>query len=165
MREMDYQTPQTGICKAENAVGMEPEHWPWPNEIPYTTPCQRSRIEVEAHIVNQQLQRIFAVLPNEAVNYGDDLPTSFARVETEIAKCISGCLTDVPPQKRDIAYVRSLLRDYKVVVPVRDGNPTVSLHRVHVILQDNFPGSCFCNLMNILLAGWMNTTTKVISFS
>jgi len=111
-----------------------------------------------------QLNRIFEVLQNESKECRDSLPISSELVEMEIAKCISKCLGDVPEQKRSIAHVQALLRKYKVVVPLRTGNHSVSLHKVHVILQDNYAGSYLCSLMNIMLAGFMGSETKVINF-
>jgi hypothetical protein len=162
---MDYHSPRKETYKAGNSAEMAPEHWPFPSETHDTSPYQESRIRVEGRRADQQLQRLLEVLQGELINYEGDLPTSSARVEKEIARCISECLADVDRQRKDIPYVQSLLRVYKVVLPHRDGKPTVSLHKVHVILQDNFPDSCLCKLMNILLADWMNTTTKVITFS
>lgn len=111
-----------------------------------------------------QLNRIFEVLQNELKESQDGLSISSERVEMEIAKCISQCLQDVPLQKRNISYVQALLRLYKVVVPLQNGNHSVSLHKVHMILQDNYADSCLCGLMNIFLAGFLKSETKVISF-
>ena len=112
------------------------------------------------------LNRIFEVLPNELIGYPDVLPTSFVRVEKEIARCIAGCLPDVPKQKRHISYIRPLVHDYKVLrlVQMNRQTPTVSLDRVHSLLQDNFPNSCFCRFLNIMISGFMNVQTKVITF-
>ncbi|WP_443937060.1 hypothetical protein [Pedobacter sp. MW01-1-1] len=111
-----------------------------------------------------QLLRIVEVLPNESTSYPDDLPTSFVAVEMAIAKHIYECLQDVPKRKRDISLLLTFLRLYKVVRFVPGKNPTVSLQQVHLILQDNYKGSSLCSLFNIFLAGFMVTTTKVITF-
>jgi hypothetical protein len=99
-----------------------------------------------------ELCRIFEVLRTESRDYQGDLPTSFERVENEIATGISECLADCPEQSRSIAAVQDLLRVYKVVLPLPSGSPSVSLFRIHLILQDNFEGSLLCKLFNILLA-------------
>ena len=153
-----------GTCKIENSAEMETKLWPQPYETDDKNHDRESQIEEEGHRAMLQLQKILAMLRIELTVRPDDLPTSFVVVETAIATCISECLTDVPAQKRSTSYILSLLRDNKVVVPVRDGNPTVSLHKVHVILQDNFPDSFLCMLMNIFLAEWLNTTSKVVTF-
>lgn len=111
----------------------------------------------------QQLQRIFDTQRNESAKYPDDLPTSFVDVEREIARCISGCLCDVPSRNRDISHIQSLLRDYKVVGFVPGQTPSVSLERVYLILQDNYAGSSLCGLFNIFLAEFHNVQTKVIT--
>lgn len=122
------------------------------------TPLQKYRQGIS------QLTRIFEVLQNEPKEYPPFFSISAENAEMEIARCISECLTDVPLRKRSISYVRALLRLNRVVVPLRTGNHCVSLHKVHVILQDNYAGSCLCNLMNIMLAGHLQSETKVIVF-
>lgn len=134
------------------------------NETACMIPDSQSDLFLEYLSGVHLLKQIFEVLPAESKGYPDDSATSFDDVEKEIARCISVCLRDVPSRKRCIDGIQSLLRGQRVVVPVRGQNPTTSLHRVHVILQDNFPGSCLCKLLNILLAGFMNTQTKVITF-
>jgi hypothetical protein len=161
----DSHNHQKEICKADNVKETAIMQWPQPYETDDKSHDRESLLEEEGHQAAIQLQRILAMKRIELEVRPDDLPTSFSDVEMEIAKCISICLTDVPEQMRNTSYVLSLLKVYKVVVPLQDGNPTVSLHMVHVLLQDNFQGSCLCKLMNILLAEWMNTTSKVITFS
>lgn len=113
--------------------------------------------------VSRQLQKIFEVQHNEVKGYHCDLPTSFAIVETEIAKCIAECLSDYPEQRRSIPFVLSLLKDYKVLVPVQGQNPSISLDKLYSILQDNFQDSYLCGLFNYFLAGRGNLQTKVIT--
>lgn len=109
------------------------------------------------------LHRIFEVQRNETASYPDDLPTSFASVETEIAKYISKCLADVAEHSRKISDIQALLRANRVVVLLRDQSCSVSLHRLHVILQDNYQDSCLCKLLNVFLAGFIFTKTTQIA--
>lgn len=113
-----------------------------------------------------QLHEIFEVLPNELVGCPGGLPTSFVRVERTLARCIAGCLPDVPEQNKGIDYLQSLLHAYKVVRLVRGyrKSPTVSLERVHSLLKDNYLDSCFCVFFDIMLSGYMGVRTKVITF-
>lgn len=113
---------------------------------------------------NQRLQRIAEMLLNELTINPDCLPTSLLAVERELAICISECLSDVPEQKRNTHRIQVLLHDYKVVVPLRGSGQTVSLNRIHLLCQDNYKNSCFCKLLNILLAGFMNCETLTIDF-
>lgn len=110
-----------------------------------------------------QLLKMFDMLPNESVNYQSDLPTSSVAVEIEIARCISTLLPDVDKPKSDIPYIQALLKSYRVVLPLSTKTQSVSLHQIHVLLQDNYPNSCFCLLMNILLAEWMGSKSKTIA--
>lgn len=142
----------------------EPARSPLSNEIYGMIPSRQHWLSVEYLRTVEWLHRIFEMRQSEVVNYEGDLPTSFVRVESEIARCISECLADVPAQKRSVSYIRSLVRDYRVVQLLPEGRHSVSLHKVHVILQDNFEGSCFCKLLNILLAGFMGSETKTIDF-
>lgn len=125
---------------------------------------QQSLLSIEYRQAALLLPRIFEVLQLEVVENRDDLPTSFVDVENEIAKCMQVCLKDAPVRKRRIEYIQSLVADYRVVSVVLGKNPSVSLHKVHLIVQDNFPNSSLCLLLNILLAGWRDVTTKVIDF-
>ncbi|HOE05969.1 MAG TPA: hypothetical protein PLZ52_12195 [Bacteroidales bacterium] len=111
-----------------------------------------------------QLNTIFEVLRSETVNNRGVCSTLAHDVETQLAKCISQCLADSPEQKRDISQILAFLKSYKVVQSLPKRKPSVSLHKVHLILQDNYPDSYLCGLMNILLAGFMNVQTKVITF-
>jgi len=161
--EKDYRNRQKESCRVGNLTETEPGQQPLQYEILDKTLCQRSLQEVRAHSASLQLRTILEALPNEESALGDDLPTSFVDVENRVAKCISECLRDVPSQRRGIERVQSLLRSYKVVRPLRGGTQSVSLHRVHVILQDNFPDSWLCFLMNMTMAGWMNTTSMTVA--
>jgi hypothetical protein len=110
----------------------------------------------EMHLKGTLLWSTKSVKPkNETLANPAVSSTSFARVEKEIAKCISECLSDVPSRKRNVHQILQYVVDYRVVRFHHSGTPKVSLHRVHLILQDNFPGSCFCRFCNIMLAGFM----------
>lgn len=112
----------------------------------------------------QQLHHLSGVLQNESVDYPYDLPTSFASAETQIAKYISECLEDSHEENSNIEKILSLVKDYKVVRLLPEEKHTVSLHKVHLILQDNYPDSSLCGLFNLLLCGRNNGTPKVITF-
>lgn len=161
--KMDYRTHQKESCRVGNLLEKEPVQQPLQHEIPDKTLCPQFLQEGRAHSARLQLRTILEALPNEEVHPGDDLPTSFVDVENRLARCISECLIDVPSQMRDVDHVQSLLRVYRVVQPLLGGTHTVSLHRVHVILQDNFPDSWLCLLMNMTLAGWMDTTSMTVA--
>lgn len=118
----------------------------------------------QCHFGISELSRILEVLQSEEQARLGGLSTSFDGVENAIAICMSQCLSDCSEQKKSIPYILSLLKDYKVVSPLQDGSPCVSLQRIHVILQDNFEGSSFCKLLNILLAGHLGVAIKTIDF-
>lgn len=120
--------------------------------------CQRCLRGIEV------LSRIFEVLRSEEEARQDGLSTSFAHVEKAIATYIAGCLSDYPSRKRGIRRIRALVRDYRVVTPLRDGSPSVSLGRVYSLIEDNFQGSCLRKFLGIMIAGHMNTTTQVMTF-
>lgn len=141
-----------------------PKHPQLSNETYGTIPNRQQYISAEYLRAVKWLHEIFVMRQSESVNYEGGLPTSFVRVEKEIARCISECLADVPAQMRSASYIRSLVRAYRVVQPLPDERHSVSLRKVHLILQDNFEGSCFCKLLNILLAGFMGSETKTIDF-
>ncbi|MCM1439244.1 MAG: hypothetical protein NC131_08620 [Roseburia sp.] len=106
----------------------------------------------------------FEVMQSEEEARLGGLTTSFESVEKEISRCISGCLSDCDAQSRDTAHIQALLRDYRVVTPLRDGSPSVSLGRLYSLIEDNFEGSCLRKLLGIMIAGHMNTTTQVVTF-
>ncbi len=160
----DFQTHQMVTPLKEMITGMEARLQRIPNEMNDRNLNQHSEILRQYHSAILELQKIFEVLLLELKDYPDDLPTSFVAVETTIAKCISECLPDVPEQNRNISDIQALLRGYRVVRLVHGKNPSVSLHKVHLLLQDNYEGSFLCGLMNMLLAGFMGTHTKVIDF-
>lgn len=159
-----YQTPQMEKALKHLFSALQPHQQQLPNGTGGRNLNPQFVLSALYPVGIDLLSRIFEVLPGESANYPDDLPTSFVAVENEIARCISGCLRDVPKRKRDISYIQGLLRVYRVVRIVPGQNPTVSLGRVHTILQDNYKDSCFCKLMNILIVGFMNTEPKVITF-
>ncbi len=110
------------------------------------------------------LSRIFEVQRSEEEARQDGLSTSFAHVEKAIATYIAGCLSDYPSRKRGIRRIRALVRDYRVVTPLRDGSPSVSLGRVYSLIEDNFEGSCLRKFLGIMIAGHINTTPQVVTF-
>lgn len=112
----------------------------------------------------QQLHRLFVVPPYAKANSEGDLPTSSVGVEREIAKYISECLPSSHERNSNIDQILTLIEDYKVVQPLGQKNQSVSLERVHSILEDNFQDSSLCKLFDILLKGNEKTATKVITF-
>ncbi|MFA6727378.1 MAG: hypothetical protein WCS17_04055 [Prevotella sp.] len=147
-----------------NQQFAETKHPQLPSETFGKTLNQQDRLLAEYLQATEQLRKIFEMRQIELISYKGDLPTSFVYVEKEIARCISGCLTDVPEQKRNTSHIQSLVSLYKVVQILPDGSHSVSLHKVHLILQDNYKDSCFCKLLNILLAGFMGSEIKTIDF-
>ncbi len=135
-----------------------------PSEIFGTIPNQQDRLSAEYLQATEQLRKIFETRRIELASCKGGLPISFVCVEKEIARCISGCLADISEQKRNISHIQSLVSLYKVVQILPDGSHSVSLHKVHLILQDNYKDSCFCKLLNILLTGFMGSETKTIDF-
>lgn len=111
-----------------------------------------------------KLSRIFEVQHSEEEARQDGLSISFVPVENAIATYIAGCLSDYPSQKRGIRRIRALVRAYRVVTPLRDGSPSVSLGRVYSLIEDNFEGSCLRKFLGIMIAGHMNTTPQVVTF-
>ena len=107
------------------------------------------------------LNRLFAMLHSESKGFEGDLPISFEFVEKEISECISKCLGDCLEQKRNSSTILSLLRDYKVVRPLLDGSPSVSLFQIHLILQDNYKDSSLCKLFDLL---FIKCNSKVIYY-
>lgn len=163
--KMDCETAQMAIShKMETEPPCSIMHDLFPQEISDKNrhPLNLQRLAYDQGI--RQLNKLLAVQQNEIQVRPDDLPTSFANVETAIAQCIYECLGDSERKTHDIQHVLSLVRNSKVLLPVQGENPTVSLDKVHSILQDNFSDSYLCKLFNILIAGFMNTTPKVISF-
>lgn len=161
------QTGLDNLRESASAVGqqfVEPMHLQLSNGTSGMIPNRQQRLSAEYLQAVAQLHKIFVTRRIESANYGGDLPTSFVRVEKEIARCISECLADVPVQMRNTSYTQFLVRCYKVVQLLPDGSHSVSLHKVHLILQDNYRDSCFCKLLNILLAGFMGSETKTIEF-
>lgn len=112
-----------------------------------------------------QLHRLSEVLQNESKGCRDDLSTSFVFAETQIAKCIFECLSCSLEESPNIGEILSHVKDYTVVQPLPSGKHSLSLHKVHLILQDNYPSSFLCVLFNLLLCGRNNGVTKVITFN
>lgn len=111
-----------------------------------------------------QLHRLSEVLQNEQEVCQNGSTTSFASVEIQIAKYIFGCLAYSQSKKPSIDEILSHVKDYKVVQPLPSGKHSLSLHKVYLILQDNYPNSYLCGLFNLLICGRNNGVTKVITF-
>jgi hypothetical protein len=137
-------------------------HWLLMSEMNDTTHHQQCKQLDLTLGVTQQWQQILAAHQNESTDYRGARSISFDCVAMGLAKHISQCLADYPLQKRNVPYILSLLRDYKVVGFLPGKNHTVSLHKVHLILQDNYPDSWLCGLMNELLAGVGNGISKTV---
>lgn len=112
----------------------------------------------------QELSRIFGVLQSEEEAVRGGLSTYSAHVEREIAKCISECLSSSDEQMTDIRHILSLVKSYRVVRPLPGGKCSVSLLQTHLILQDNFQGSCLCKLFDIFLGCFPDVVEKSILF-
>ena len=135
-----------------------------PNETRGKNRDQQCQLLDEYRAGIYQLHRITELLRRESAGYPDDLPTSFVRVENEIAKYISGCLSDVDEQSRDISDILTLLRCNRVLVHVHGETPSVSLDQLYILLQDNFPNSYLCNLFNLFIDGFSKVQPKTIAF-
>lgn len=112
----------------------------------------------------QGLSRIFGVLQSEEEAGRSVLSTYSAHVEREITKCISECLSSSDGQTKDIRHILSLVKSYRVVRPLPGGKCSVSLLQIHLILQDNYQGSCLCKLLDILMGCFPDVVAKSIQF-
>lgn len=164
---------QVGFCADQMAnilmaAGQEfhIHHQPFPNGNYGMSHHSQDMLFRQYYSGVSQLQRIFAALQTEVIHHPGNSPTSFACVENRIAKCICGCLQDVPERSRHIGRIQSLVAEYKVVQPVMGlhQKPTVSLLSVFVLLQDNYPNSCLRKLFDVFIAECGNVTTKTVTF-
>lgn len=162
MKRKDYQSPQTETQAASNQALSPLQHSQIWNEIGDMSRSQEQRQTQPLLGANLMLQHLFAMQQNEIPNYQGDLPTSLLSCERALAKYMSECLQDCPSHKCDISYISTLLRDYKVVLPVRGQSPSVSLGKVHLILQDNYKGSSLCSLFDLLLGCTNLAQPKVV---
>lgn len=163
--ETDYHNLEKEIAKMDVAIKFPQPHLQQLNEIGgmIQNPQYKQSAELVAGIL--QLHHLSGVLQNESVNYPDDLSISFVSAEIQIAKCISECLAYSHEENQDTEKILSLVKDYKVVRPLPLGKHSLSLHKVHLILQDNYPSSYLCSLFNLFLCGRDNGITKVITFN
>lgn len=164
MIKTEIRNPQKGTCSTAETITSVQEHLQSLSEIFGKNPYQLSGQFRRCQTGIQELSRIFGVLQSEEASSRGGLSTSSARVETEIAKCISECLSSFDGQNQDIPHILSLLKSYKVVRPLPYGRCSVSLLQIHLILQDNFEDSCLCKLLNIILGCHSNVVTKTIQF-
>lgn len=111
-----------------------------------------------------ELSRIFEVLHSEEEARRDGLSISFEVVERELTKCISGCLSDCSSQSRDTRRILCLLKAYKVVTPLLNGSPSVSLGRLYSMIEDNFQCSWLGRLLGIVIAGHHGVSQQAIVF-
>ncbi|MFK7059538.1 hypothetical protein V3Q90_05305 [Flavobacterium oreochromis] len=118
----------------------------------------------ECHSKIRQLHQQVVRTPNESVNFEDDLSISFVFVENQLSQYISECLQGTPQQNINTQKIASLIRDYRVFQPLAQKKHSVSLERVHSILEDNFQDSSLTKLFDLLLKGSKDTQTKVITF-
>lgn len=146
-----YCSPQRGTLPKERLTTMAQAHLHMLQENFDKNHCPQYSRYQEYRSGISQLSQLFEVLQSEEVAAGDGLSTSFAYVENQIAQCISVCLSDCSSRSRNMRRILSLVRDYRVVRPLRDGSCSVSLLRIHSILQDNYKGSYLCMLFDIFL--------------
>lgn len=134
------------------------------HEISDMTPDLPYMLSVQHLQGMSQLNAIIEVLRNEQVarSYGSAI--SFDFVETAIARYISQFLCDFRGKKNGMKSVLKHVKSYRVVQSVAGQTPSVSLHRVHVILQDNYRGSSLCSFFDLFL-GNSAYKSKVITFS
>lgn len=147
----DCRTPRTETLAVENRVIEVQAHLRMLQEMIGKISRPQYPIYREYHSGVSQLLRLFGVLQSEEAVDPDGLPTSFVVAETLIAKCISECLSGCPSRSRGMDKILSLVRDYRVVRPLQDGSCSVSLLRIHSILQDNYKDSYLCKLLDVIL--------------
>lgn len=151
IQRMGYHSHQKGTLSKECLPAMAVRHLHMlqenfdKNHCPQYSRCQEYRSGIS------QLSQLFGVLQSEASAAGDGSSISSACVENQISQCISECLSDCSSRSRNMRRILSLVRDYRVVRPLRDGSCSVSLLRIHSILQDNYKGSYLCMLFDIFL--------------
>lgn len=121
-------------------------------------------LDFQYRLGTHQLSKIFDMLPVESAKCPDDLTTWHDSVVKELAQYIARFLFDESEQKRRILALTRLINEYKVVQFVHQKNLTISLHRIHVLLQDNFPSSFFCDFLHLALIGRSNIQSKTIAF-
>ena len=158
--QMDLDSLQTENHSKGSETVNPPKQKRTPNGIHDTSrnPQFPHSVEYREEILRWQQKSVVRRSADEAGQYVS--ATSLFRVATEIAKCIGGCLADVPPHKRSVRLLRQLLIDYKAVQSLRDGRTLISLYKVHQILQDNFSNSYLCKFCNIMLSESLKNTVS-----
>lgn len=156
---LEMEILKMGVVKEPQILPLQQLH-----EIGDMIQSQQCKKSAELASGISQLYRLSEVLQNESIDYSGDLPTSFVSAEIQLAKYISECLSCDYSENLSSAKIQSLLRDYRVVQPLPNGKHSLSLHKVYLILQDNYPNSSLCGLFNLLLCGRNNGVTKVITF-
>ncbi len=162
--ETDFCDSQMGILLKDDRVKNQSKHLQQLNEI--GDMIQNPQYKQSDVLVSgiQQLHYLSVTLQNEGLDSVDGLSISFASVEIQIAKCISECLGYSPEQNKYVSQILKFVKDYKVVQSLPGKRHTVSLHKVHLILQDNYSNSSLYGLFSLLLCGRNNGVTKVITF-
>jgi hypothetical protein len=156
--EKDLETPQKGIDLTDNQTKNKPKHLHKRSETLYMSRNQRfpHLEEYRKEILQWQMKSVMQ--KNEDEEGLHVSATSFDSVVMEISKCIEGCLSDSTSHNHSATYLRQLLIDYKAVQSLHSGKTLISLHKVHLILQDNFSDSWFCKFLNIMLSESLNNT-------
>lgn len=162
--QKDFCNPQMEKLIKGAVIKDQTKHLQQLNEIGDMIQNPRYKQSAALCLGIQQLHRLSEEMQNESIDYPYDLPTSFASAEIQIAKYISECLEDSHEENPNNEKILSLVKHYKVIRLLPEGKHSVSLHKVHLILQDNYPGSSLCGLFNLLLCGRNNGSTKVITF-
>lgn len=111
-----------------------------------------------------QLSKIFAMLQNEEEAHQDGQPISLPHVSMEVEQYISECLKGLLSGSLGTSQIPSLLRTYGVVTPLPDGKSSVSLFRIHLILQDSFQGSLLCGLFDMMLGCRLDVESKALYY-
>jgi len=158
----DYCSHRTESCQAAFQVAMVQDHLRMLQEMLGKTWRPQYPLCREYHSGVLQLLQLFEVLQSEEAAGLGGLSTSFASVETLIAKCISECLSGCSSRSRNMHKILSLVRDYRVVRPLQDGSCSVSLLQIHSILQDNYKDSYLCILFDILLGCRSGIASKAV---
>lgn len=164
LSKKEIRIPQTGILSMEHQEAGVRERLQSLCES-YGKNQSRQSLLCRKYLTGiSELSKIFAMLQTEEEARQDGLSTSSPDAVTPAEQCISECLADLLQEICDTSSILSLLRVYGVVTPLPCGKNSVSLSRIHLILQDNFQGSSLCRLFNVMLGCYPGAESKSVVF-
>lgn len=79
------------------------------------------------------------------------------------AENLSACLAEVPQTERKVYNLLKMLDKYRVFCFL-DNKKSVSPYRLLVLLQDNYPHTGLCSMLNLLINGDESTESKAIVY-